>query len=130
RISERYLSDRLLRARRALRRLVARREAVRLGERPDVAIARIVGAGQELARREIAIDLVVAFDARRRQALGEMARPQLLRMLEAGGGDDLAQRQHGRAVEVMNPLRLVGNDEGALAGPVLGRDAGRAAVGM
>ena len=51
-------------------------------------------------------------------------------MIEARRRGELGQRVQGRAVEIVDPLGLVGHDEGARARGVLGGDAGRAAVGV
>lgn len=49
-------------------------------------------------------------------------------MLEAGGGDHLGERLHRVAVEIVDSLGLVGDDERALAHRVLRRHADGAAV--
>ena len=55
---------------------------------------------------------------------------QLRRVFQAGGGEHFGQGLEGVAVEVVDPLGLVRDHQGALAQGVLGGDAGGAFVGV
>lgn len=70
------------------------------------------------------------FDLGRRHAAHQVLGRQLRRMLKACGGEHFCQRLERVAVEVVDALGLVRDDEGALAQSVLGGDAGRAFVGV
>ncbi|KTT88744.1 hypothetical protein NS44R_15080, partial [Mammaliicoccus sciuri] len=59
-----------------------------------------------------------------------MDRPQILGVLEAGGGEQLGQRVQGRVVVIVHALDLVRHIERAVADRVLRGDAGRTAVGV
>src|SRR5262249_50152931 len=59
-----------------------------------------------------------------------MRRHKLVRMIEAGGGDQLGQRLECRGVEVVHAHPFVVNYESALSGSVRSRNADRASVGM
>src|SRR5450755_3294784 len=106
------------------------RKTVRARHPPRIAVARIVGAVEQFARTQRRIKPGEGGDVRRRGALREMDRPQILRMLEAGGGEQFRQRMQRRVVIIIDPVDLVRHYQRAIADRVLGRDAGRAAIAM
>src|SRR5260370_41330677 len=59
-----------------------------------------------------------------------MQRRELVRMIQAGGGDQFRKRMECCSVEVLHPHPFVSDHEGALAARVLGCDADRASAGM
>ena len=99
------------------------------------------GAGQELAWLHEAIELgLVPTSPRRGEvrtddavwpgAAHEVVRAKLARMVEAGRGDQLGQGDQRLTMEMRHAQRLVGENDGALAKPVLRSDASWAAVGV
>src|SRR5580693_768222 len=90
----------------------------------------VAGAGNELARLQWRKKLDKASDFVGRDAPRKMRRHELVRMVEPGRRRELGERFQGGAMKIIDALGLVRNDERALPRAVLGRDAGRAAVGV
>src|ERR1700687_887876 len=59
-----------------------------------------------------------------------MDRPDLLRMLEPGGGDKFGQRMQGRVMIIVNPFDLVWHHQRASARWILRGHAGRTPIAM
>jgi hypothetical protein len=73
-------------------RLPRRSERFRPRHRPGLAKAQIAGAVDQFARPKRRIQPIEGSDFGGRASLRKMDRPDLLRMIEPGGGNELGQR--------------------------------------
>ena len=106
-------------------------EAVGLRHRPARLVKSSVGAAiEQAARCQEAMNLRDEFYLRSADPAKEVVRAELIRMFDPGRRQHFRQGHDGIAMKIVDPLRLVGNDERALAELVLRGYAGGAAVGV
>src|SRR5882762_8867047 len=110
--------------------LPRRGKRFRLRHGPGLAEARIAGAVDQFARAQRRIEPRERLHLGGRCALREMDRPDLLRVIEPGSGNEFGQRMQRGAMIIVDPLDLVRHHQRASAGWILRGYAGRTSIGI